>query len=250
MIRKCVAEFVGTFALVFIGCGSIIADEIAKGKVTPVGISLAFGLTVMTMVYATGHISAAHFNPAVTLGFAIAGRFPWRYVPSYLLAEFGGALLASFLHWALLSGYTYNVNFGATMLGEGVTFGQGFIMEVILTFFLMFVIMAVATDKRVPSAASGLAIGMTVALCALAGGPITGASMNPARSLAPALFAAPVTTVPLQQLSIYLTAPILGAIIAARVYEFLRPEEFARKGAPEDLMLTVVSKATQGGVEA
>lgn len=250
MIRKCVAEFVGTFALVFIGCGSIIADEIAKGKVTPVGISLAFGLTVMTMVYATGHISAAHFNPAVTLGFAIAGRFPWRYVPSYLLAEFGGALLASFLHWALLSGYAYNVNFGAIMLGEGVTFGQGFIMEVILTFFLMFVIMAVATDKRVPSAASGLAIGMTVALCALAGGPITGASMNPARSLAPALFAAPVTTVPLQQLSIYLTAPILGAIIAARVYGFLRPEEFARKGAPEDLMLTVVSKATQGGVEA
>lgn len=250
MICKCVAEFVGTFALVFIGCGSIIADEIAKGKVTPVGISLAFGLTVMTMVYATGHISAAHFNPAVTLGFAIAGRFPWRYVPSYLLAEFGGALLASFLHWALLSGYAYNVNFGATMLGEGVTFGQGFIMEVILTFFLMFVIMAVATDKRVPSAASGLAIGMTVALCALAGGPITGASMNPARSLAPALFAAPVTTVPLQQLSIYLTAPILGAIIAARVYGFLRPEEFARKGAPEDLMLTVVSKATQGGVEA
>lgn len=250
MICKCVAEFVGTFALVFIGCGSIIADEIAKGKVTPVGISLAFGLTVMTMVYATGHISAAHFNPAVTLGFAIAGRFPWRYVPSYLLAEFGGALLASFLHWALLSGYAYNVNFGATMLGEGVTFGQGFIMEVILTFFLMFVIMAVATDKRVPSAASGLAIGMTVALCALAGDPITGASMNPARSLAPALFAAPVTTVPLQQLSIYLTAPILGAIIAARVYGFLRPEEFARKGAPEDLMLTVVSKATQGGVEA
>lgn len=250
MICKCVAEFVGTFALVFIGCGSIIADEIAKGKVTPVGISLAFGLTVMTMVYATGHISAAHFNPAVTLGFAIAGRFPWRYVPSYLLAEFGGALLASFLLWALLSGYAYNVNFGATMLGEGVTFGQGFIMEVILTFFLMFVIMAVATDKRVPSAASGLAIGMTVALCALAGGPITGASMNPARSLAPALFAAPVTTVPLQQLSIYLTAPILGAIIAARVYGFLRPEEFARKGAPEDLMLTVVSKATQGGVEA
>lgn len=250
MIRKCFAEFVGTFALVFSGCGSVIADGITNGKVTPVGISLAFGLTVMTMVYATGHISAAHFNPAVTIGFTVAGRFPWRYVPAYLLAEFGGALLASFLHWALLSGYAYNVDFGATTLGEGVTFGQGFIMEVVLTFFLMFVIMAVATDKRAPSAASGLAIGMTVALCALAGGPITGASMNPARSLAPALFAAPVTTVPLQQLPIYLTAPILGAIIAARVYEFLRPEEFARRGAPEDLMLTVVSKATQGGVEA
>ncbi|MGQ9727326.1 MAG: MIP/aquaporin family protein [Candidatus Fervidibacter sp.] len=244
LISKCAAKFVGTFALVFIGCGSIIADEITKGKVTPVGISLAFGLTVMTMVYATGHISGAHFNPAVTLGFAVAGRFPWRYVPNYLLAEFGGALLASFLHWALLSGHAYNVNFGATILGEGVTFGQGFIMEVILTFFLMFVIMAVATDKRVPPAISGLAIGMTVALCALAGDPITGASMNPARSFAPALFAAPATTVPLQQLLIYLTTPILGAVITARVYEFLRPEEFARKGVPEDLMLTVLSKTT------
>ncbi|MCX7642337.1 MAG: MIP family channel protein [Armatimonadetes bacterium] len=236
LTRKLVAEFVGTFALVFIGCGSVIADSITDGKVTPVGISLAFGLTVMAMIYATGHISAAHFNPAVTIGFAVAGRFPWRYVPHYLLAEFSGAIFASFLHWVLVSSFAFNVNFGATVLGEGISFKQGFALEVILTFFLMFVIMAVATDKRVPSAASGLAIGMTVTFCALAGGALTGASMNPARSLAPALFASAATKVPLQQIWLYLIAPVVGAAIAAKVYEFLRPEEFARKGAPEDLM--------------
>ncbi|MDW8029099.1 MAG: MIP family channel protein [Armatimonadota bacterium] len=236
LTRKLVAEFVGTFALVFIGCGSVIADSITNGKVTPVGISLAFGLTVMTMIYATGHISAAHFNPAVTIGFALAGRFPWRYVPHYLLAEFSGAIFASFLHWALISGHAFNVNFGATVLGDGISVGQGFIVEVVLTFFLMFVIMAVATDKRVPPSVSGLAIGMTVTLCALAGGALTGASMNPARSLAPALFAVMATKAPLQQIWLYLIAPIIGAAIAARIYEFLRPEEFARKGAPEDLM--------------
>lgn len=236
LVRKLVAEFVGTFALLFIGCGAVIANGITNGKVTPVGISLAFGLTVMAMIYATGHISAAHFNPAVTIGFAVAGRFPWRYVPHYLAAEFAGALFASLLHWALVSGHAFNVNFGATVVGEGLSVGQAFVVEVILTFFLMFVIMAVATDKRVPSAASGLAIGMTVTLCALAGGALTGASMNPARSLAPAVFAAMVTKTPLQQLWLYLTAPVIGAAIAARVYECLRPEEFARKGAPEDLM--------------
>lgn len=236
VVRKLAAEFVGTFALVFIGCGAIIADSVTNGKVQPTGISLAFGLTVMTMVYATGHISAAHFNPAVTTGFAIAGRFPWRYVPHYLLAECAGALFASFLHLALISEYALNVSFGATKVSDVISIGQGFLVEVILTFFLMFVIMAVATDKRVPSAASGLAIGMTVTLCSLAGGPLTGASMNPARSLAPALFASLATKLPLQQLWLYLIAPVIGAAIAARVYEFLRPEEFARKGAPEDLM--------------
>lgn len=245
LTRKLVAEFVGTFALVFIGCGSVIADGITNGKITPVGISLAFGLTVMAMIYATGHISAAHFNPAVTIGFAIAGRFPWRYVPHYLLAEFSGAFSASFLHWALFSGHAFNVNFGATVLGDGVSTGQGFVVEVILTFFLMFVIMAMATDKRVPSAASGLAIGMTVTICALFGGSLTGASMNPARSLAPALFASITMKVPLQQIWIYLIAPVVGAGIAARAYEFLRPEGFARKVVPEDLTEQVDVQANE-----
>lgn len=238
LLRKLVAEFVGTFALVFIGCGAIIADSALNERVTPVGIAFAFGLTIMVMVYAVGHISAAHFNPAVTIGFAVAGRFPWRYVPHYLAAEFLGALLASFLHFALVFPHAANVNFGATMIRHEVTIGQGFVIEIVLTFFLVFVIMAVATDKRTPSAAAGLAIGMTVTLDSIAGGAFTGASMNPARSLAPALFATFVTTTPLQQLWLYILAPIVGGIIAARLYEFLRPEEFA-KGAPADLLEAV-----------
>jgi MIP family channel proteins len=260
LVRKMVAEFVGTFALVFIGCGAIIAQStlggikmtaVAKGVAAPgiamevnptsyVAIAFAFGLTIMVMVYAVGHISAAHFNPAVTIGFAVAGRFPWRYVPHYLLAEFGGAFLASLVHWGLMSGEGLNVNFGATAIPPTFNLAGGFLVEIVLTFLLMFVIMAVATDKRFPSAASGLAIGLTVTICALMGGAFTGASMNPARSLAPAVFAFTADPRPLQQIWVYLLAPTIGAAIAARVYEFLRPEEFARKGAPEDLMPTTV----------
>jgi len=161
-------------------------------------------------------------------------------VPHYWAAEFGGALFASLVHWALLP-EGVNVDFGATTIPPNFSLAGGFLLEVIFTFALMFVIMAVATDKRFPSAASGLAIGLTVTLCALMGGAFSGASMNPARSLAPAVFAAMVTTRPLRQLWVYLIAPVIGAAIAARVYEFLRPEEFARKGAPEDLMEAVAS---------
>ncbi len=241
--RKLVAEFVGTFALVFIGCGAIIVNGMTDGKVTHVGISFAFGLTVMTMIYATGHISAAHFNPAVTIGLAAAGRFPWRYVPHYWAAEFGGALFASFLHWALIAPHAANVDYGATMLAQGLSTGQGFIVEIVLTFFLMFVIMAVATDKRAAPGMAGIAIGMTVTLCALSGGPLTGASMNPARSLAPALFAAIGDPTALQQIWLYLIAPIIGAVLGGRLYEYLCPSEFARKGAPEDLMEEVLQGA-------
>lgn len=247
VVRKMVAEFVGTFALVFIGCGAIIAQSALGGIIlgpTPtinpssyVGVAFAFGLTIMVMVYAVGSISGAHFNPAVTVGFAIAGRFPWRYVPHYLAAEFGGAITASFIHWAILP-ESPNVYFGATTLGPGVSIGGGVAIEVILTFLLMFVIMSVATDVRFPSAASGLAIGLTVALDALAGGAFTGASMNPARSFGPALFAGLLGGAPevLGQFWIYLLAPPLGAVLAALLYEYLRPQEFARRGVPEDLM--------------
>lgn len=256
LVRKMVAEFVGTFALVFIGCGAVIsqsalggikATAVVKGVTAPgiamevdpasyVGIALAFGLVVMVMVYAVGHISAAHFNPAVTIGFAAAGRFPWRYVPHYLFAEFAGALFASLVHWALVSGEGINVNFGATAIPPTFNLAGGFLLEVILTFLLMFVFMAVATDKRFPSAASGLTIGLTITFCSLMGGAFTGASMNPARSLAPAIFTFVADPHPLKQIWVYLVAPPIGAVIAARVYEFLRPEEFARRGAPEDLM--------------
>ncbi len=247
--RKMVAEFIGTFALVFVGCGAVISQGVlGEIKVTAgaldvtalsyLTIALAFGLTVMVVVYAICNISAAHINPAVTIGFAVAGRFPWRYVPHYLIAQFGGALFGSLVHYALFSGDAFNVNFGATMLASELPYLYGLIMEVVLTFLLMFAYMAAMTDKRFPTAASGLMIGLTVTVCVLMGGVWTGASMNPARSLATALFAYLVESKALSQVWIYLLAPVIGAIVAVLVYELLRPAEFA-KSAPEDLVQVV-----------
>jgi len=244
--RKMVAEFIGTFALVFVGCGAIISQGVLEGikvtagklEINPLSyltIALAFGLTIMVVVYAIGNISAAHINPAVTIGFAVAGRFPWRYVPHYLAAQFAGALFGSLIHYALLSGEAFNVNFGATILAPEFPYLYGLIMELVLTFLLMFAYMAAMADKRFPSAASGLTIGLTVTVCVLMSGVWTGASMNPARSLATALFAYRVEQKALSQVWIYLLAAVIGAIIAALVYEFLRPQEFA-KSAPEDLV--------------
>lgn len=259
LARKLVAEFVGTFALVFIGCGAIIAQSVdllggiitgAVVKVNPasyITIAFAFGLTFMVMVYAAGHISGAHFNPAVTLGLAVAGRFPWRFVPIYIVVQCVGAIVASLIHWSLLA-EGVNVDYGATTVGMDLSDGTGFLLELILTFFFMFVVMAAVTDKRFPSAASGLAIGMTITLCTVMGFAFTGASMNPARSLGPALFSA-IGAEPkaLQQLwKIYIPAPIVGAVVAAILYEFLRPAEFA-KAAPEDLMAFT---AEEGETEA
>ncbi len=246
--RKMVAEFIGTFALVFVGCGAIISQGVLEGikvtagkvEVNPLShltIALAFGLTVTAVVYAIGNLSAAHINPAVTIGFAVAGRFPWRYVPHYLVAQFVGALFGSLVHFALFS-EAFNVNFGATMLAPELPYLYGLMVELLLTFLLMFAFMAAMTDKRFPSAASGLTIGLTVTVCILMGGVWTGASMNPARSLATALFAYRVEPQALSQVWIYLLASIVGAIIAALVYEFLRPAEFA-KSAPEDLVQAV-----------
>ncbi|GBC99814.1 Aquaporin Z 2 [bacterium HR17] len=259
--RKMVAEFVGTFAWVFIGCGAIIAQSAlgtvkaiaaVKGVATPsvvlevnpiayLTVALAFGLTVAVMVYAAGHISAAHFNPAVTIGFAVAGRFPWRYVPHYLVAQCAGAFFASLIHYAFFSGEAVNVNFGVTVLSPDVPPLYGFLVEMMLTFLLGFVAMAVATDTRFPSSAAGLAIGLVVTVCMLMGGVWTGASMNPARSLAPAVFASRVEPQALAQVWIYLVAPVVGAAIAARVYEFLRLGEFAQ-GAPADLLALTAAK--------
>ena len=215
----------------FAGCGSVISNEMSGGSVSHLGIALTFGFVVTVMIYALGPISAAHFNPAVTLGFASARRFPWRHVPAYLGAQFGGALLASLLHELLYgAALAARAHYGSTVPAVSVGAAVGF--EVVLTFFLMLVIMAVATDRRVPGAVPGLAIGLTVALCATFGGPATGASMNPARSLAPAVFAGGRA---LSVLPLYLLAPPVGAVLAAFCYELLRDGSPHAESAPADL---------------
>ncbi len=229
--QRYLAEFLGTFALVFAGCGAAISNGVFGGVVSHVGVALTFGFVVAVMIYALGPISAAHFNPAVTVGFAVARRFPSKHVPAYVLAQSSGALLASTLH-GLLYGLesARSAQFGATI--PAVAWGSAVGFEVILTFFLMLVIMAVATDARAPAGVAGVAIGLTVALCALFGGPCTGASMNPARSLAPALFAQGTA---LQSLPLYLVAPPIGAVLAALTYELLRDSNAHAQSAPADL---------------
>jgi MIP family channel proteins len=188
--------------------------EAKHGAFGQLGIAVAFGLAITTMIYALGHISGAHFNPAVSFAFALGRHFPWSRVGAYCVAQGLGALAAAFLLRASLGDVA---DVGATIpSGSG---GQSFLWESALTFFLMLVIMAVATDTRAVGEAAAIAIGGTVALAALVGGPVSGASMNPARSLGPALAADE-----LGSLWIYLTAPLLGSSLGAVVYLFLRRE--------------------------
>jgi aquaporin NIP len=179
-----------------------------------VGVAFSFGLVIMVMIYAVGHISGAHFNPAVSFAFALTRHFAWSRVAGYWAAQIVGALLAA----ALLRGSLGNLaDVGATLPAGSQ--GQSFLWEVVLTFFLMFVIMAVATDTRAVGEAAAIAIGGTIGLDALFGGPISGASMNPARSLGPALVSGN-----LHALWLYLAAPLLGAGLGALVYQFIRGE--------------------------
>ncbi len=211
-MRKYVAEAFGTFVLVFAGTGAIVIDGV-QGGVTHVGIALTFGLAVLLMVYTIGEVSGAHINPAVTLGFAAARRFPLGSVVLYIASQCIGALLASIL-MLLLFGQE------STHLGTNHPAGppwQSFVLEVILTFFLMTVILSVTTGAKEKGITAGIAIGGTIALDALFAGRLTGASMNPARSLAPALVSGD-----LKDLWIYLLAPIVGALLAVPLCWFLQ----------------------------
>ena len=226
MGRRYAAEFVGTFCIVFAPIALSAAGHFSNGDSSLMAAAWVSGLAVLAMIYALGHISAAHFNPAVTLGFAVTGRFPWQYVPAYWAAEFGGAIAAA-LAAALFFGPGHGTHIPAVNAPRAVG------LEALLTFFLMLVIISVATDKRVNGAVSGLAIGLTVVFDVLIGGPVTGGSMNPARSFGPALFASGTA---LAHVWIYFFGPALGAVAAARIYEFLRGSEDHAQGAPNDLL--------------
>jgi MIP family channel proteins len=209
------AEFIGTFALVFAGPGAAVINAYTNGGVTPVGIGFSFGLIVGAMIYAIGHISGAHINPAVTLAFTITRHFPLRDVPGYLVAQLAGAAAASLVTKGL---YGNVAHLGATLPSHGA--GQAVVLEGVLTFFLMFVIMSVATDVRAVGEAAAVAIGGYVALAATFAGPIAGASMNPARSFGPALVSNDWTA-----WWVYWVGPILGALAGALAYQLVRHGE-------------------------
>jgi aquaporin NIP len=209
--RALVAEAIGTAALVFAGCGAIMVDARTQ-QLGHVGVAISFGLVIMVMIYAVGHVSGAHFNPAVTLAFAVTRHFSWPRVAGYWSAQLTGALVAA----AVLRGSLGDVAHVGATLPSGSD-GQAFLWEAVLSFLLMFVIMAVATDTRAVGAGAAIAIGGTVGLDALFGGPITGASMNPARSLGPGLVSGE-----LHDLWIYVVAPIGGAAIGALAYQLVR----------------------------
>jgi MIP family channel proteins len=215
LIRRAAAEGIGVFALVFAGCGAIVAESQHPGSLGTVGIALVFGLIVMAMIYATGHLSGAHLNPAVTVAFALTRHFPRAEALAYLGAQLLGALLAAGLLAAIWPGTPAALGTTSPTVGAG----SAFVYEAVLTAFLMFVIMAVATDVRAVGAAAAIAIGGTVGLDALFGGPVTGASMNPARSIGPALVSGE-----LHDLWLYVTAPVVGAILGALAYQCVRGE--------------------------
>ena len=202
--KRLLAEFLGTFGLVFAGTGAIVINHASHGAITHAGIALTFGLVVLAMIYAFGDVSGAHLNPAVTTAFAAARRFPWREVPAYFGAQLAGAFAASGLLRAL---FPLDENLGATLPAGSEL--QSFILEIVLTFLLMLVVLSVSTGAKEKGITAGIAIGAIIGLEAMFAGPICGASMNPARSLAPALLSGHP-----EHLWLYLAAPVIGALLA------------------------------------
>jgi aquaporin NIP len=213
--RRAAAEAIGAFTLAFAGCGAIVTDAAHPGTLGAVGVALVFGLVIMAMVYATGHLSGAHLNPSVTLAFALTRHFPAREALAYIAAQLLGAIAAAALLLAVWP--SEPAALGTTVASVGT--GSALAYEAVMTVFLMFVIMAVATDTRAVGAGAAIAIGGTIGLDALFGGPITGASMNPARSIGPALVSGE-----LHDLWIYIVGPIVGAALGALAYQLVRGE--------------------------
>jgi aquaporin NIP len=205
--QKLLSEFIGTFVLLFAGAGAIVINHASGGAITHVGIALVFGLVILALIYTFGDVSGAHFNPAVTIAFAAAGRFAWREVPGFLIAQLLGALSACGLLRLL---FPAAATLGATLPAGSAW--QSFVLEVVLTFFLMLVVLSVSTGAKEKGITAGIAVGAVIALEAMFAGPISGASMNPTRSLAPALVSGH-----LEHLWVYVAAPLLGALLAVPV---------------------------------
>jgi MIP family channel proteins len=211
--RRAAAEGLAAFALVFAGCGAIVSDSVYGGALGTIGIGLVFGLVIMAMVYATGHLSGAHINPAVTIAFVLSRHFPRREAAGYIAAQLVGATAGALLLLAVWPDKPAAL--GATL--PTVATGSALAYEAVLTAILMFVIMAVATDARAVGAGAAIAIGGAVGLDAIFAGPVTGASMNPARSIGPALASGE-----LGDLWIYVVGPIVGAACGAATYQLVR----------------------------
>lgn len=215
MNRTLVAEWFATFVLVFGGTGVVVVNGLSDKSVSLVGIALTWGALVATMAYAVGPVSGAHMNPAVTLGLAVAGRHPWRLVPGYVLAQCAGAFTASGLLW-LLTRKAAHLGLGPTAPFNADWVGECFVLEVWLTAVLMFVVLALSAARPEVQPLGGFIAGAVICLEVLFGGPVTGASMNPARSLAPAVVGGN-----LDHLWLYLTAPFAGAVLAVGVWNFI-----------------------------
>jgi aquaporin NIP len=217
LLRALLAEAIGTFALVFAGAGAIMVDA-KTHALGHVGVAITFGLVIMVMIYAVGHVSGAHFNAAVTFAFALTRHFPWSRAAGYWLAQLVGAVTAA----ALLRASLGNIAHVGATLPSGSQ-GQSFLWELVMSALLMFVVLAVATDTRAIGEAAAIAIGGTIALDAMFGGPISGASMNPMRSLGPALVSGD-----LHALWLYILAPVAGASLGGLAYQFIREEAPSR----------------------
>jgi len=215
-MRKYIAEYVGTFALVFVGCGAVIVSSFDNSGLNHLGVSAVFGLIVMVMIYSLGNVSGAHINPAVSLGFFFAGRSKLNKTLFYIIAQIIGAISA-----ALLLRFLFPENHSLGITTPSGTVLQSFILEIVLSFFLMFVILNVSTGHMEKGIMAGIAIGGTVALEALFGGPVSGASMNPARSIGPALVSGQM-----QYLWIYLSAPVIGMLLAHPVAKIIQADEY------------------------
>ena len=212
LIKQCIAEFIGTFALVFFGCGSMILYELNPNAISPDAIPIIFGLIIAVMIYALGHLSGAHFNPAVSVAFYQNKNINFRQLSTYIPAQIIGAVVASSIHKFL-----FGSQHGFGMTSNKLTLVQGFLFEILMSMFLMLTIISVATDKRVSKSMAGLSIGGIITVCSFVGGPFTGASMNPARSLGPAILSYNFSSI-----IMYILAPIIGTIIGVCIYNKIK----------------------------